>query len=798
MIRNYLTIALRNLTRKAGYSFINIGGLTVGLAVAMLIGFWINDELMYDHYHPEYTRVAQVMQHQTFNGEIYTQNAVPRPVETELRRLYGGDFKYIVMSSWTGSHILTYGDKAIAREGNYVTSEGPRLYGLKLIKGSYDGLKDPGSIMLAQSVAKAIFGDKDPINELLKLDNHIDVKVTAVYEDLPMNATESEMKFIAPWEVYVNSERWVKEAENSWGNNSFQCFVQLADHADMNAVSEKIKYVKLDRVPQEDKVFNPLLFLHPMADWHLRSNWKDGIRQGGLQEYIWLFGAVGCFVLLLACINFMNLSTARSEQRAKEVGIRKSIGSLRKQLIQQFLSESLLVVFFAFLLAIIFVSAALPLFNALADKQMRMPLDNGWFWLISLGFILFTGLLSGSYPALYLSSFEPVKVLKGSIRAGRNAGLPRKILVVVQFTVSITLIIGTMIVYRQVQFTKDRPLGYDQNGVVMFQMKTPDFHGKFETLRNELKQAGVIEEVAQSSSPLTGIWSNNGGFTWEGKDPALQTDFASIWVTHEYGKTINWKITEGRDFSRDFATDSTAIIINETAVKFMNLEKPIGKTIRAGQEANAPEYTIVGVVSDVLANSPFEGIKQGIYFNAKTYGEWLIFKLSPSRSTHEAIEGIEKIMKRHVPGIPFDYEFADVSHARKFESEERIGKLSGIFAILAVFISCLGLLGLASFMAAQRTKEIGIRKVLGASTTSLWGMLSKDFIILVIIACVIAVPIAYYYTSSWLSGYAYKTSPSWWIFAIASIGALCITLLTVSFQAIKAAWGNPAKALRSE
>jgi len=798
MIRNYLTIALRNLSRKAGYSFINIGGLTVGMAVAMLIGFWIYDELTFDHYHPQHTRIAQVMQNQTFNDRIYTQTAIPRPIAPELQRLYGNDFKHIVMSSWTGSHILTVGDKSIDKAGNYVTEDAPYVFGLKLVKGSYSGLKEPGSIMLSQSTAIAFFGDKDPINELMKIDNFIDVKVTAIYEDLPANTTLRDMDFVAPWLLYENSEKWVKEAAESWDNNSFQCFVQIADNADMESVSHKIINAKLDRVPQDEKIFNAQIFLHPMTDWHLRSNWNDGVHTGGLIDYIWLFGAVGVFVLLLACINFMNLSTARSEQRAKEVGIRKTIGSMRRQLIQQFLSESLLVVIFAFLLSIVFVTAALPLFNALSGKEMHMPFGNIWFWIISLAFVLFTGIISGSYPALYLSSFEPVKVLKGSLRVGRNASLPRRVLVVVQFTVSIALIIGTMIVYRQIQFTKNRPLGYDQGGLVMFQLKSPDFKGKFDMLRNELKQAGVVTEVAESSSPLTGIWSNNSGFEWEGKDPALQTDFATIWITHEYGKTINWNIVEGRDFSREFSTDTSALVINQAAVKFMDLKDPVGKVIRWGEDKDARKYTIIGVVSDVLASSPFENIKQAFYFNTLDEGNWLIFRLTPSLGTTEAIAGIEKIIKRQFPAVPFDYKFVDADHARKFAAEERIGKLSGIFAMLAVFISCLGLLGLASFMAAQRTKEIGIRKVLGASTASLWSMLSKDFVILVIIACFIAIPISYYYTNNWLKGYEYKTALSWWIFVSASAGALIITLLTVSYQAIKAALGNPAKALRSE
>lgn len=798
MIRNYFKIALRNLTRNAGYSFINIGGLTVGMAVAMLIGFWVYDELTFDQYHPNHERIAQVYQNQTFNGRIYTQTAIPFPLGAELQKVYGDDFKHIVMSSWTGDHILSYGDNNISKDGNYMDVDAPRLLALKMIKGSHDGLKELGSIMLSESTAKAVFGDKDPMNELMRIDNKIDVKVTGVYEDLPFNSNFRNVTFIAPWELYATTESWLKRARDQWGNNSFQCFVQIADKTDMQKVNAKIINVKYNRVDKEDRIYKAEVFLHRMTDWHLRSNWENGVQTGGLIDYIWLFGAVGIFVLLLACINFMNLSTARSEQRAKEVGIRKSIGSVRRQLIQQFLSESMLVVVFAFLLTIILVTICLPWFNALSGKRMVMPLDNGGFWLLCAAFIIFTGLVSGSYPALYLSSFQPVKVLKGSIRAGRYATLPRKVLVVVQFTVSVTLIIGTLIVYRQIQFTKDRPVGYDQKGMIMFQIKSPDFEGKFDILRNELKDKGLVEEMAESSSPVTGIWSNNGGFFWDGKDPALQTDFATVWITHEYGKTIGWKILEGRDFSREFSTDSSSVVINQAAVKFMDIKDPVGKVIRWGEGAEAEKYTIIGVVSDILSSSPFQDIKQAFYFNTTERTNWIVMRLHPSLSAKESLAGIEKVFKSHVPAAPFDYDFVDQGHAKKFENEERIGTLSGIFAVLAVFISCLGLLGLASFVAAQRTKEIGIRKVLGASVTGLWGMLSKDFVILVIVACFIAVPLSYYFTSNWLKSYEYRTTPSWWIFAGASVGALVITLLMVSFQAIKAALSNPVKALRSE
>lgn len=786
--------------RHKGYSFINVGGLAVGIAVAMLIGLWISDELSYDRYHTNYDRVAQVMQHQTFNGRKGTEYSIPIPLATELQKSYGNDFKYLVMASWMGGHILSYENKKFSKTGNYMDVDAPRLLDLKMLKGTLDGLKEPGSILLSQSEAKAFFQDKDPMNELMRIDNKLDVKVTGVYEDLPFNSQFRELSFIVPWELYVSSEAWVKTArdESHWGNNSFQLYAQLADHADIDNVNAKIINAKQDNVSQDDKQFKAEIFLHPMKDWHLKSSWENGVYTAGYIQYVWLFGTVGIFVLLLACINFMNLSTARSEQRAKEVGIRKSIGSLRSQLINQFLSESFLIVILAFILAVALVTLCIPSFNQLTDKKLILPLTNISFWLVTVAFILVTGFLAGSYPALYLSSFQPVKVLKGTFRVGRFASMPRRVLVILQFTVSVTLIIGTAVVYNQIQFTKNRPIGYDRDGIIMIQMTSPDFRGKYDLLRSELKNAGAIEEMTTSYSPLTGVWSNSGGFNWEGKDPALQAEFATISVTHDFGNVVGWTIKEGRDFSRDFASDSVGFIINEAAVKFMGLKNPVGTVVRWGDEKDGQDFKIIGVVDDLLMESPFKAVKQSIYFINYNNVNWIELKLNPKASISESIARVETIFKKYLPMVPFEYQFVDDVHAEKFASEERVGKLSAIFAVLAIFISCLGLFGLASFVAEQRTKEIGIRKVLGASVANLWQMLSKDFVVLIIISCFLAIPIAYYFLNDWLMAYEYRTEISWWIFLATGIGALIITLLTVSFQAIKAALMNPVKSLRSE
>ncbi|WP_428654595.1 ABC transporter permease [Runella sp.] len=800
MLRNYFKIALRNLAKNKVYSFINIGGLAVGMAVAMLIGLWIYDELSYDKYHQNYDRLAQVMQHQTFNGHKGTERSIPMPLVAELRTKYGSDFKHLAMATWQGDRILTYGETKITRPGNYMDAAIPKMLSLKMLKGTHEGLNELNSILLSESTAKALFGNVDPMGKLMKIDNRENVKVTGVYEDLPFNTEFRELNFIAPWKLYVSTQKWVQRAldENQWDNNSFQLYAQIADNANMDKVSAKIKNAKLDKVSAEEKKFKAEIFLQPMSDWHLRSNWEEGIKTGGFIQYIWLFAIVGAFVLLLACINFMNLSTARSEKRAKEVGIRKAVGSIRAQLINQFFSESFLVVTFAFIGAVALILALLPWFNEVSDKKMVFPWTEPVFWLISLGFIFITGLLAGSYPALYLSSFQPIRVLKGTFKAGRFAAVPRKVLVVIQFTVSVTLITGTIIVYRQIQHSKNRPMGYTNDGLIMMQMMSPEFYGKYDVLRTELKNKGAIVEMAESSSPLTGVWSNNGGFSWKGKDPSLQADFATIWVTHDFGKTVGWQFKQGRDFSREFSTDTAAIVINEAAVKFMGISDPVGKVVQWGSGKDAEHFTIVGVIKDMLMESPYEPVKQTIYLMDYENVNWMTLKLNPNKSATESMATIEATYKKIIPSAPFTYKFVNEEFGKKFVSEERIGKLAGGFAILAILISCLGLFGLASFTAEQRTKEIGVRKVLGASVFNLWGLLSKDFVVLVIISCFIATPIAYYYLNDWLQDYKYHTEISWCIFAMAGVGALMITLLTVSYQSIKAALMNPVKSLKTE
>jgi ABC-type antimicrobial peptide transport system permease subunit len=793
MIKSYFTIGWRNMLRNKGYSLINIGGLAVGMTVAMLIALWIYDELSFDRYNRNYDRAAQVIQNLTNNGEVDTWWGLPYPMSEELRANYGSDFKYIAMAVGWGEHMLSYNDKVWKERGFYIEREGPEILGLTMTQGTFD-MKDPASILLSSSAANSYFGNDDPINKLMKIDNHPLMKVIGVYQDFPDNSRFKGLHFIAPWEFTYNNDAGYKDMEDPWRPNFVSLFVVINDNADFGAVSAKIKDAKLKKLNAHLAKKKPALFLQPMTKWHLYSEFKNGVNTGGAIQYVWIFGTIGVFVLLLACINFMNLSTARNEKRAKEVGIRKTIGSVKSQLIMQFFSESFLTVLFAFALAMLFTQLTLPSFNLIADKQIAFPWTNPQLWAGALVFVSFTALVAGSYPAFYLSSFKAVKVLKGTFKAGRFATLPRKVLVTVQFTVSITLIIGTIGVYRQIQFVANRPVGYSRESLVNITTRNENIHRHFEAVRHELLQANVVVSMAESESPTTGIWNSTSGFSWPGKDPNLSTDFGVVLASYEYGNTIRWHVKEGRGFSKDFASDTAAFVLNEAAVHYMDLKNPVGQSVTWWGKT----FTVIGVIEDMVMESPYDEPRPTIYGEVTGPGNMVLARLNPATDAKSALVKIEEVFKKFNTEHPFEFQFVDDAYAMKFGNEERVGTLASLFSALAVFISCLGLFGLASFVAEQRTKEIGVRKVMGASTFNLWGMLSRDFVSLVIISVVIAIPVGYYFMNNWLTKYQYRTQVEWWIFALSGVSALLITLLTVSYQSVKAALANPVRSLRSE
>jgi putative ABC transport system permease protein len=811
MYWNYLKTAIRHLRKDRAHSIINITGLSIGMAVALLIGLWIADELSFNKNFGHYDRIAQVYTRFTIQGERGAGNSAPVALADELRTHYGGNFRQVVMSTWNYGHLLAVGSKVLSNDGSFMESAAPDLLTLRMLQGSRDGLKEGPAILLSQSLATALFGSTSPMAKLVRVDNQTDLRVTGVYEDLPDNSRFGDTHFIGSWEGYLALNPWVRQMKDPWRNNSWQVFAEIAPNTDFMTISSRIRDVKAKNVATEERNNHYELFLHPMSRWHLYSDFEGGYSSGGQIKYVRMFCLIGVFVLLLGCINFMNLSTARSERRAREVGIRKAIGGLRFQLIGQFYLESMLLTILAFVVAVLLANLSLAPFNQLAGKSITMPWGAPLFWGISASFCLLTGLISGSYPALYLSSFRPVEVLKGtarfrtrtsvakqfgrgSFKAGRFAALPRQALVILQFTVSVSLIVGTIVVFRQIQYAKDRPVGYEQDRLVMIPRVANNIHQHFEAVRSELRNAGAITEMAESSAPVTGITGTNSGFDWPGKDPNIALDFPNTGVSEDYGKTVGWKLVAGRDFSRDFPTDTNSFIVNEAAVKFMGLKTPVGTVVKW----DGWPFTIIGVVSDMLMESPYSPVRPSIYCTVKDHSDYVMLRVPAGKDMQTALDECKKVFTRYSPAEPFNYSFADQAYAGKFSDDQRIGRLAGLFATLAILISCLGLSGMASFMAEQRTREIGVRKVLGASVLNLWGLLSKQFVALVCLSLLIAMPLSGWFMHSWLQGYPYHSGLPWWIFALAAAGSLLITLLTVSWQALRAATSNPVKALQAE
>ena len=801
MLKNYFRLAFRNLANNKLHSFINITGLAVGMTVTFLIGLWVWDELSFNTWHQNYDHIASILLNETIHDEVKTSGYVPYPLVSELETNYHDHFDQLVAAMPKEQVILSANEKNLSVTGQFMQPDGPKLFTFHMLRGDLNGLSTPNSIMLSASAAKAFFGNTDPIGQTLQIHDTSQLQITGIYADLPANTTLHDVKFIASWEWYLNNNPFIKK--KGWDNHAVLLYASIPAGNTFTQVSAAIANAQAAAIKNianmgKEAATKPRLWLHPMRRWHLYGAFKDGIASLDANHFVRLVAAIGCMVLFLACINFMNLSTARSAQRAKEVGIRKTIGSGRRQLIAQFISESYLVTLMAFGISLLFTALALPWFNDLSAKQISFPWTHIGFWLSALTFTTLTGLIAGSYPAFYLSSFKPVNVLKGEFSSGRPAILSRQLLVVTQFTFSIALIICTIVVAAQIRYAKDRPVGYSRDGLVLVKMHSPEYVDKYDVLTNELTRSGAVTDMAAAQSPLTGVWSHSEGFQWENKNPAIHEDFATLNVSAEYGKTVGWQFLDGRDFKPGFVTDSAGFVINESAARFMGLPRPVGSVITwtsRWRGDTAKTYTILGVVKDMVMESPYDPVKPTVFFLGGSYN-WITMRLDPHAAAGASLEMIAAIFKQVAPNIPFEYSFADLDYAQKFATEERIGKLAGLFAALAVFISCLGLFGMSAFMAEQRTREIGIRKVLGASVSNVLGLLSGDFLKLVTMSLLIGMPLSWYCMNRWLSHYTYHTPLSWWIFVSAGVGTLALTLLTISYQSIQAALTNPVKSLR--
>ncbi|WP_271782370.1 FtsX-like permease family protein [Aquimarina algiphila] len=791
MFKSYIKIAWRSLSKNKLYTILNIMGLGSGMAAAILVGLWLVDELSANHYHEDYTRIGLLHKNRQYNGSIFTEVSNPVPLGQELKNLFADDLDEVVVSSYGGERSLRIGDKTVIRRGLFMQEGGIDILGLNIIQGTLKRQLEPNTIYLSESANKALFGNQSGVGQVIRLDENVDVEVIGVFEDLPKNSTYKSISFYGSFQLFENLELWVKNSREDWGNNSFPIYIKIASGADMDLVSEKIKNT-LYNVTKD--ISTPELFLHPMEKWHLYQEFKNGKAIGTGLKNVRLFAIIGVLILLLASINFMNLSTARSAKRAKEIGVRKAIGSSNRQLVKQFLIETYIMVILSVVIALVLARLFLPTFNTLTNDVIQIPWLHPIFISAIVVFTLAIGFLSGSYPALYLSSFKAVKALKGTKTYSKKESVLRKGLVVTQFAISIGLIICTVFIYQQIDLGKNRPMGYDQNNLIFFQKRSNELKGHFFAMRENLLNSGGIVEMSESSGPITEMWTMNSGFEWEGKNPESRDNFITLRVTPEFGKTTAWEILKGRDFSRDFSTDTEAIILNESAVEYMGFENPIDQMIRW----EGVNYKVVGVCKNLVMESPFEKVKPTVFTMRKANLPFVTMRMNPDLSVSESRSRVTKVLQGFSPNGEFNIKFANEEFGLKLWREEQVAKLASSLSIMAIFISLLGIFGLSSFMAEQRNKEIGIRKILGASLKNIIRLMTADFMVLMILGCILAFPIAYIFIDNWLSKYELKINISWMIFMIVGFAAIIMVMLTVGIRSFKTANMNPIKSLRTE
>ena len=787
MLKNYFKIAFRNLWKSKGYTFINILGLTIGMASAILILLWIQNELSYDRSYPKSDRLYTMFNRDKFDGALHAWNSTPKIMAPTIKHDYPEVEEVTRYNNIT--FLTTVGEKKLNVRGAFADSGFLNMFGFPLVSGNAtQALAGNYNIVLTQKMAIKLFGNEDPLGKTVRVDSNANFTVSAVLKDLPNN-TSFKFEYLLPW-AFMEKLGW---NDKFWGNNSVNTYVLLKPGGSQTAFDNKVKDITTSHSEETAKVFS-----YPVSKMHLYGKSENGNLVGGQIETVRLFAIIALFILLIACINFMNLSTARSEKRAKEVGIRKVAGALKKSLILQFIGESVLLAAFAFIVALFVVQISLQSFNELVGKVLFIDYRNPLYWLSALTFILFTGILAGSYPAFYLSSFTPVKVLKGTFKKANALVTPRKIMVVMQFTFAIILIISTIIVQNQIQFAQNRDAGYNRNNLI-YAFTQGDVDKNYLPIKQDLLNSGAVISLTKSANPITQRWSDGWGYIWPGSTESdKKLDFVRLGSDADLVKTIGIKLLEGRDIDiYNYPNDTTAMLLNESAVKAMRLTNPIGQQVRREGDHI---WTVVGVVKDFILESPFEKKVNPMMIIGPTdnYFQIIHMKLNAANNTTENIARIEKIFKQYNPQYPLDYVFADESYARKFKEQQRTGTLALLFAGLTIFISCLGLFGLATYMAENRVKEIGVRKVLGASVFSITSLLSKDFLKLVIVSLLIASPVAWWAMDKWLQNYSYHIAISWWVFAGAGILSVLIALATVSYQSVRAAISNPVKSLRSE
>ena len=790
MFKNYFKIAWRNLVKNKAHSFLNIAGLSVGIACSLLILLWVQNELSVDAFHKNGQRLYKVYEREYYNHNIDGNYDTPGPLADELKKVIPEIEDAAMMQVENGQAALQVDSKILKVEGTAASAGLFSMFSYRLLQGTpATALNSIASMAISKKTADRFFGNpQNAMGKTIRFDNKRDFSITAVFEDLPAN-TSRKFDYVISWEAWQQNHPWAK----GWEGSGPLTYVLLRPEANPVLVEKKLAHFLDNYNKNQNAAYHIELGLQKFDEVYLHSSFKDGKIIGGRIEYIRLFSIIAVFILLIACINFMNLTTARSVKRAREVGVRKAVGAVRSVLIKQFITESLMLTAIAVLIALILMTLLLPLFNQVTQKQMELPFDDIVFWLKLLVITVVTGLISGSYPALFLSSFNPVKVLNGTVKLTNGAIWFRKGLVVFQFVLSMVLIIGTIVVSKQVNFIQTRNLGYDRENLIYVPLEG-ELVNKYAIFKDEALKMPGIQYISRVSDNPTNFDSQTNAVDWEGRGANTMISFEHPVAGYDFVQTMKLKMQDGRYFSKDFPTDSNAYIINETAVKKMGYADPVGRLLTM----NGQKGKIIGVLKDFHFRSLHEQIQPLIMqFGERGSNGNILIRTQPGK-TKDALVTLETLCKQLNPQFPFSYTFSNEEYQKLYQNEQVISKLSTAFAFLAIFISCLGLLGLVMFTAEQRTKEIGIRKVLGASVSGIVQLMSADLIKLVFIAVLIASPVALWVMTMWLNDYAYKISISWWMFALAGGLAVFIAVFTVSFQAIKAALANPVKSLRSE
>ncbi|HZY80955.1 MAG TPA: ABC transporter permease [Cyclobacteriaceae bacterium] len=789
---NYFKSTLRNLWKNRGYSSLNIAGLAVGVACASLIFLWVEDEVTFDHDVAKREHIYKVMGNQIHNGVAFTGSNLPGPMAAVLVDEVAGIKAASRITEDPGSAFITADNKSFYETGQYVDSTFLSIITPQLLRGSAEtALNDLYSLVITERMAMKFFGTTDVLGKTVTLDRDKLFTITAVIEN-PRSNSSFRADWFARYELLEAKAPWLTR----WDALAATTIVELYPDADLNSINEKLTKVYTDRNAGSTSKY----FVFPMSDWHLYYSFSNGQPDGqGQIKYVRLFTIIACIILLVACINFMNLATARSEQRVKEVGVRKTLGAGRRVLISQFLAESLTLAFVSVLIAIAIVYFTMPSFNSLVGKELTMRL-NDWTHVVALVTVtLVCGLLAGSYPAFYLSSFNPVQVLKGvKIKASSGSGFVRKGLVVVQFMVSVTLMIATVIIYQQISFTKGRDVGYSTQQSIYIRMQG-DVRKNFNAIKTELIRKGVAENAAMSISPVFRFgWYDSNDYTWQGKDPNESVSVLVETVTPEYISTVGMNLKEGRDFNPDVTTDVNNIIINEAFARLISDRSAVGEEVVRGDH----HMKVIGVVKDFVSGNVYRKSASPIMLithpDVSGFLRFLTIRLNNTTDIQSDLEEIGKVMKEYNPEYPFEYNFTDAEFDKLFKTEALAQNLAAVFGALAVFISCLGLFGLASYTTQRRSKEIGIRKILGASVNNITSMISSDFLKLIAFSFVVAFPISWYMMNNWLQTYEYRTPIYWWVFGGVGLITLACTMLTVGFQTLKAALRNPTEVLRSE